>query len=384
MDAGRAFIKRKASEKMDFKCKVSIITVSYNSVSTIEQTIKSVLHQSYENIEYIIIDGNSTDGTQQIIEKYRDSLAYYISEKDDGLYYAMNRGIKQATGDIVGIINSDDWYADNIIKDVADFFEKSDAEIIYGKVISVSDKQIERQKAPLEMIWYQMPMPHPAVFVKKNVYDKYGVFNVKYRVSADYDLMLRLFYQNVRFRYFDKVCAYFREGGISTTHAKECREDVYKISMSHLDKCPNGNTVLPKIRKRYRIAELADMLSNDGAAFFRLLCGIFHMDISNIIIFGTGVWGERCRKALEGLGVTVSYFSDNDPLKWNTELEGIKVIEPEKLSRMTAYVLIAVREYGREIEKQLSDMDNEGLKYISIDEIVNTERYIKLPSLEVN
>lgn len=369
---------------MDFKCKVSIITVSYNSVLTIEQTIKSVLSQSWGDIEYIVIDGNSTDGTQQIIEKYKDSLAYYVSEKDDGLYYAMNKGIKQATGDIVGIINSDDWYADNIIEDVVHFFEKSDAQLVYGRVISVSDKQVERQKAPLEMIWYQMPMPHSAVFIKKNVYDKYGVFNVNYRVSADYDLMLRLFYQNIRFRYFDKVCAYFRDGGISTTCAKECREDVYKISMSYLDKCPNRSTVLPKIKKRYRLAELTDMLSTDSASFLKLLCDIFHMDISNIIIFGTGVWGDRCRKALEEAGVTVSYFSDNDQLKWNTKLGEIKVIEPEKLSKMTAYVLIAVREYGREIEKQLSDMDNDGLKYISIDELVNTEKYIKLPSLEIN
>lgn len=358
-------------------CKVSVITVSRNSATTIEQTIRSVLCQSYKNIEYIIIDGDSTDGTQRIIEKYKDSLAYYVSEKDDGLYYAMNKGISKATGDIIGIINSDDWYADNIVKDVVNFFEANDVELLYGKVICVSEdnEETEDLRAPLENIWYQMPLAHPSVFAKKSIYDKFGAFNVNYRVTSDYELMLRLYVENIKFKFIDKVCAYFRLGGLSSTHAKERQEDIYKISMSYIDKCPNKDIALPKIEEIYRLSMFTDMVLNNRDAFYKLLCDRFLENVNNIIIFGTGIWGERCYKALEGTGVTVSHFADNDQTKWNTEFLGIEVIKPENLKKMAAYVLIAVKESGREIGKQLSDMNNSMLKYICIDELV---KYINI------
>lgn len=110
---------------MNENYKVSIITVVYNGAKTIEQTIQSVLNQTYENIEYIVIDGASNDGTQALVEKYVDNISYYISEKDNGLYYAMNKGIRKATGDIIGIINSDDWYGENAIKDIVDHFRET-------------------------------------------------------------------------------------------------------------------------------------------------------------------------------------------------------------------------------------------------------------------
>lgn len=126
-------------------CKVSIITVVYNGAGTIEQTIKSVLGQTYKNIEYIIIDGASTDGTQQIVEKYVDKIAYYVSEKDEGLYYAMNKGIGKATGEIIGIINSDDWYDINAVKNIVGLFSKKDAEVVYGNTIVVAEDGTEKK-----------------------------------------------------------------------------------------------------------------------------------------------------------------------------------------------------------------------------------------------
>ena len=246
-------------------------------------------------------------------------------------------------------------------------------ELLYGKIICVSEdnKKTEDQRAPLENIWYQMPLAHPSVFVKKSVYAKFGAFNVNYRVTSDYELMLRLYVKNTKFKFIDKVCAYFRLGGLSSTHVKERQEEIYKISMAYIDKCPNKDIVLPKIEEIYKSALFTDMVSNNKSAFYNLLSDRFLANVNNIIIFGTGIWGERCCKALEETEVTVSYFVDNDQKRWNTEFLGIKVIEPKELKNMAAYVLIAVKEYGREIEKQLSDMNNKVLKYICIDELAN-------------
>ena len=128
---------------MNENYKVSIITVVYNGAKTIEQTIQSVLNQTYENIEYIVIDGASNDGTQALVEKYVDNISYYISEKDNGLYYAMNKGIRKATGDIIGIINSDDWYGENAIKDIVDHFRENDVDLVYGQMITISENEKE-------------------------------------------------------------------------------------------------------------------------------------------------------------------------------------------------------------------------------------------------
>ncbi|MBD5449609.1 MAG: glycosyltransferase [Lachnospiraceae bacterium] len=349
--------------------KVSIITVVYNGAKTIEQTIQSVLQQSYKNIEYIIIDGLSTDGTQQIIEKYAQDLSYYVSEKDDGLYYAMNKGIERATGDIIGIINSDDWYDENAVKDIVECFRENDVELVYGKVAKISEEHRVRitRKEPLDRMWYGMPLSHPAVFVKKDVYDRLGGFDVNYRVASDYELLLRFYAGKVKFGYVDKVIAYFREGGITTKRTKENRTDVYKISMSYVDKCPYKEYALSQIKERYdwrgfeiAIKDAKEMLGN-------LLCDYFHETIKSIIIFGTGIWGEECYKALADGEVEILYFADNDAAKWDTEFYGIKVIAPSKLQDMDSYVLIAVKESGEEIKQQL--VDNKKLKCVSIKEL---------------
>ena len=138
--------------------KVSIITVVFNGIRTIEQTIKSVLNQSYKNIEYIIIDGGSTDGTLDIIRKYENYLSYIISEPDHGIYDAMNKGIQKSTGDIVGIINSDDWYEVNTVSQVVERFESFAVDLVYGDInfIGKNGEIIRSENYSLEEIWYKM------------------------------------------------------------------------------------------------------------------------------------------------------------------------------------------------------------------------------------
>lgn len=205
--------------------KVSIITVVFNSKDTIEHTIESVLTQNYKNIEYIIIDGGSTDGTVDIIKKYEKRLAYWVSESDDGLYDAMNKGIRAATGDIVGILNSDDMYADSsVIEESVNIISKEKVDTCYGDLVYVdkdNTQKVIRQwksgnflKDRFKRGW--MP-PHPTFLVRIEIYQKYGLFNTNFSIAADYELMLRFLYKlGCSTAYIPKVLVKMRTGGNSS------------------------------------------------------------------------------------------------------------------------------------------------------------------------
>lgn len=210
--------------------KVSIITVSYNSAETIRDTIESVLEQSYKDIEYIIVDGNSKDETMAIVTSYGDKVTKVLSEPDKGIYDAMNKGVALATGDIIGILNSDDFYeTNNAIEDIVDHFKTNiEAEVVFGDVVFVDPSNLNKvvryyssknfKAAKLRFGW--MP-PHPATFIKKSVYDKYGLYKLGYKISADYEMFVRiLMVAKVKFSRIDRVIVRMRSGGASTDGIK--------------------------------------------------------------------------------------------------------------------------------------------------------------------
>ena len=203
---------------------VSIITVSLNSADTIRDTIESVLSQTYAPIEYIVVDGASTDGTLAVIDVYRDAISTVISEADTGPYEAMNKGIDRATGDLIGILNSDDVYTGpDVIHKVVRCMTEQNTDGLYGDLIVVdrlsSHKVIRYWKAgPYQQGSFKfgwMP-PHPTFFVKKHVYKHYGSFNTTLKNSADYELMLRFIHkQQIKLSYIPEVLVYQRTGGLS-------------------------------------------------------------------------------------------------------------------------------------------------------------------------
>lgn len=209
--------------------KISIITVTYNSASTLEQTIQSVLSQTYSNVEYIIIDGKSTDSTFAIIEKYRDKISTFISEKDEGLYHAINKGMELATGDIIGILHADDFYIDaNVLTNIAETFKHHKADAVYADLYYVdknnTDKIARTWKSGIykssSFLWGWMP-PHPTFFVKKECYVKYGFFNTDLHSAADYEIMLRLLYKyKIKVSYLPKFIVKMRTGGQSNASIK--------------------------------------------------------------------------------------------------------------------------------------------------------------------
>ncbi|MEZ7892914.1 MAG: glycosyltransferase family 2 protein [Candidatus Wallbacteria bacterium] len=196
--------------------KLSIITVTYNSKKYVEQTIKSVIDQNYGNVEYIIIDGVSTDGTLDIIKKYEKNISKIICEPDNGISDALNKGIKNACGDIIGIIHSDDWYEPKIFNDVIEIFKNTNADVVCGKVLYwLDEKPYYIFNSTPENLEYDMTVNHPSVFVKKSVYDRLGGFFGKYKYAMDYDLILRFKLNGCKFVSIDKILANMRLNGIS-------------------------------------------------------------------------------------------------------------------------------------------------------------------------
>ena len=236
--------------------KVSIITATYNSQNTILEAIQSVASQSYNNIEHIIIDGKSTDNTLSIIKGNSDKISKIISESDEGIYDALNKGIKNASGDIIAFLHADDIYADNtIIENAVKLFSEKETDSIYGDLQYVSKedtnkivrywKSGEFTISKLKKGW--MP-PHPTFFVKKEVYNKFGMFDTSFRISADYDIILRfLGNHKISTAYFPEIMIKMRVGGESNKSLKniikKMKEDVKALKKN---KVGNWHTVLLK------------------------------------------------------------------------------------------------------------------------------------------
>lgn len=234
--------------------KITLITVCYNSEKTIKDTIESVLKQTYKNYEYLIVDGNSKDKTLDIIKLYEKKFnnnLKYISEPDKGLYDAMNKGIKLATGDIIGILNSDDiLYDENVFQKIIDNFENNDG--VYSNLVLMNEdftkitrnfksKEISKKKG-----WHP---PHPTLYLKKEIYEKYGNYNINYKIAADLDFMYRIINNNVKLKYIDTCFVKMRTGGASTNGLK----GYYKNFNESYKVLKNNERKLPLLTNIYRI-----------------------------------------------------------------------------------------------------------------------------------
>ena len=206
--------------------RVSIITVVYNGARTIRGAIESVLSQDYDNIEYIVIDGDSRDNTVDIVKEYVDDISIFVSEPDSGLYDAMNKGVAMATGDVVGFINADDVInSDDCIAEVVDAFVKNHADVVYGDKIYVdpddTSKGVRYWRAGSfckdNFVKGWMP-PHLSTYIKRECYQEYGGYRDDFSIAADYELMLRFLYVNdLKVFYLPKVIAKMRSGGVSNS-----------------------------------------------------------------------------------------------------------------------------------------------------------------------
>lgn len=211
--------------------KVSIITVCKNAQDTIERTIKSVISQTYNNIEYLIIDGKSTDKTLDIVNKYQNKISTIVSESDSGIYYAMNKGVRKSTGDIVYFLNSGDLlFNKDTISDVAKLFKEKNSNVLYGDVLLYDENNpeglnIEQHKNINKFYLAHDGIYHQAMFVKKDLFEKYGKFNTRFKLLADYEWTLRvLIRNNVTANRIDKIIAKYLFGGASSNYKETWKE----------------------------------------------------------------------------------------------------------------------------------------------------------------
>lgn len=209
--------------------KISIITVVYNNKDTIIDAISSVLSQDYDDLEYIIVDGASTDGTIEVIAdviiKFSERNITFVSEKDDGLYDAMNKGIQVATGDFLGFLNSDDIYADDsVVSRVASVVMQHKVEAVYGDLVYVSPNNLKRVLRHYDSSWFNSDMiargympAHPTLFLSNHIFKKYGYFKIDYAIAADFEFVARIFGKGeVSYHYLPEVMIKMRQGGLST------------------------------------------------------------------------------------------------------------------------------------------------------------------------
>lgn len=227
--------------------KISIITVVWNNKETIKDAIDSVLSQTYSNIEYIVVDGASIDGTVEIIKSYENKISKFISEKDKGIYDGLNKGIDLASGDIIAFLHSDDLYENNtIVEDIAkEFSNDSSLDGVYGDLVYTYKDDISKilrywkskdfDKSLLSRGW--MPA-HPTLFLKKDIYEKFGKFDLDFKIAADYDFMLRVLKNNIKVKYLPKVLYKMRVGGESNKSLsniiKKSKEDLKALRKNQI------------------------------------------------------------------------------------------------------------------------------------------------------
>ena len=225
--------------------KISIITVCCNSAKTIEKTFKSVQSQTYKNIEYIVVDGGSEDTTLEIVQKYKEILSQLVSESDKGLYDAMNKGIKMATGDVVGILNSDDIFTDDkVLENVAKFHLENNIEASVGNIIQFNKegktvRKYSAQKWNPEKLKIGFMPAHPAIFFKRSLFEKYGYYHLDFTIGADYELITRFFLKHkISWKFSDITTTSMLIGGLSSSGVRS-----YQLITKEIKKALTRNNI---------------------------------------------------------------------------------------------------------------------------------------------
>lgn len=235
---------------MDYP-KITIITITYNSEKTVRETLESVRKQQYKNLEYLIIDGGSKDSTLKIVEEYEDIVTNIVSEPDNGISDAMNKGIRLASGDLIGIIHSDDCLAEGALNRLAQSWNDN-SDVYYGHVLVMDEESnpihILKAQQDLHGMEYGFRIIHPATFVTKQAYQKYGVFDLNYKCAMDYDLLLRFYKAGANFKYIDTVLAHYRIGGTNMKFRRKTIDEVRDVSIAH-----GGKRVIAEYYRRKKI-----------------------------------------------------------------------------------------------------------------------------------
>lgn len=350
--------------------KISVITIVLNDAEHIEQTMLSVLNQtSFDSIEYIVIDGDSTDGTWEIVQRYSEKLSYACSEKDNGIYYAMNKGLSHATGDVVLFLNSGDWLEnDHIIAKVINAYEK-DTDILYGRVYRVHNEIKDGYVCmadvhmDLNEIYYDNVFCHQGMFIRRRLFDTIGFFDLQYRVFADYDWNLKAYNAGVKIKIISDVVANYRTGGLSgQTNVKSVTEK-NSIVTKHL----TGDEEFKRIMRRR-------WLKRDGRIFAKTmlknepltLCEFFNIN-KQYYVWGIGYYGKLAVDMLDVVGQPIVSYIETEPTK--QVFGGVRINRLEDvISDFTedTMIIIGTVDYEDEVEDYMVQHGVQKQNYMKI------------------
>lgn len=361
--------------------KISVITVSLNMVDTIERTIKSVISQECDELEYIVIDGGSEDGTVDIIHKYEAYISYWHSGPDNGIYDAMNKGLTVATGDIVAFLNSDDWYEENALKTVtAQFDEETD--VLCGQVKAYKNGQLAgiepNRKITREELFLGMCYCHQAIFARRQIFEQYGYFDTRYRIAADYAWFLNLYGNGIRIKVVDFILANYNKAGISNQQLKIVFSEFYEIGRKALSQNKHMSEEEKRIcifrqRENYKSnmayavmnTVLESAFSDEQKALEQQVSG------NRYIIFGTGIRGEYYVKLLLKCHADIQYAWDNNEKLWGTKWNSLSVDKPCKENVKDSKIIVTSAKFKQEMMMQLKDMGlKENEDYIYGDDLL--------------
>ncbi len=357
--------------------KISIITVCLNSVKTLERTIESVINQKYPDKEYIIIDGGSQDGTVEIIEKYQKYITYWHSVADNGIYDAMNQGIEKATGDIICFLNSNDWFNDDVLDKIVKVFLEKKCDMVSGRIAWIVDGQV-LGNSPTPMcetdLYEKMIYPHPALFVKKGLFEQFGKFDLQYRVCADYEWLLRVYTRGTKVETVDTVVTNFAMGGISSS--QRTYEETKTICLKYLPKnlyLQYYSRIISTYEMRMKLAAFREsIVILERKEYLReKIVDILKAELDiheNCSLFGYGIRAWECKTVLEALAIKVINIYDNSKKKQGQVFGEIKILHPEQIS-MDETIIISSLNYEKEIKEQLEKMGIK--KVVSLEKVID-------------
>lgn len=354
------------------KLKISIITVCLNSAETIERTINSVLGQTYSNVEYLIIDGESTDGTCEIINKYKERLAYYCSESDGGLYHAMNKGLSHATGDVVAFLNSDDWYLADALSCVAAQFEKTNADVLCLGVTRENENgerndrfsQIRIDEKGLE----RLQVFHPATFAKRSIFEEIGYFDTEYHLAADYDWLIRMKKRGYIVECVEQVSTYYSDGGLSSKYWDAAQDESRQVDLKYAQSQEEREDIHSIYDSKRVYRRYSEMLNQDKLSYISAEDMNQHIN-ENVYIFGAGNVGKECCQLFLRNEIGIKGFLDNNQSMWGKQLKGYFIMPPSEIDIENDVVVVANVQYEEEIKKQLIQMGMQADRIIAFSRI---------------
>ena len=356
--------------------KLSVITVSFNAKATIEETINSVLELEWREKEYIVIDGQSDDGTTDIIKKYEEKIDYWCSEKDEGIYDAMNKGIQRATGEWVAFLNCGDTY----YKDACNWIGNinSDIDLVYGNnTLTKWNGEIkERKAAPLTSILYHMVSCHQAFFIRRKLFNELGGYDVSYKIAADYAWVLEAYLRGKSFHFEDILIVNYRAGGVSDLEYELLYREYYRICVEKVrnNKSITSNdysNVLDAKRKQclyFYIKEELEKEKNDNI-YNLIITNEKYNKYRNIAIWCMGNYGRRMANYLNICGIKVKYYVDENSKAIGNDF--YKISSPECMNLFCGLIILTTsnEKFQYEIKQFIEKKLNGDISVITLDEL---------------